>query len=221
MRVTLPPLLLFALGACAESPRHPIGLQDDSPRPPDRRPLAPEPALPPGEAREVAGLDRFIRSGKKDAVAAYLDRGGDPDATVATDLLHGNILDSLLSITIRSQQFEIARLLLDKGANPNGARGENAFPLWWAARSGDLGITKELVSRGADLNTQREGNGTTALHAAIYFDHPSITRLLADSGADVTRRTRDLNPWGISGATPLELAQELKHDECARVLAGR
>jgi hypothetical protein len=171
--------------------------------------------------QRYGSLEESIWSGSKDKVAAYLADGGDPNATLATDPAHGDIAHSLLSIALRSDQFAVARFLLDKGADPNGAQGESDFPLWWAARSGDLTITKELVARGAALDTQREGNGTTALHAAIYFDHPEIVRYLVGRGSDVTRRTRDLNAWGIYEATPRELAQKLGHTKCERALVGK
>jgi ankyrin repeat protein len=110
---------------------------------------------------------------------------------------------------------------LEKGADPNGGCGEHEFPLWWAARSGDLGLVEELVSRGAAIDTQREGNGTTALHAAIAFDHPVVVRYLVGHGADLSRRTLDWNPWGIYRATPAELAQNLGHTECVQALTSK
>lgn len=162
-----------------------------------------------------------IRSGNEQRVASYLENGASPDETKATDPLHGDVRNSLLSMAIYSEQFEMASFLLRRGASPNGAKGESDFPLWWAARGGNLKITKELVSRGANLDTQREGNGTTALHVAIYFDHPAIVKFLVDSGADVTKRTLDLNPWDIHGATPLQLAQALGRKECEQELTPR
>jgi ankyrin repeat protein len=171
--------------------------------------------------RRAGTLEETIWSGEKDRVAAYLARGGDPDATIPTDKLHADIEDSLLSVAIGSNQFEIARLLLDKGANPDGPSGDRQFPLWWAARSGDLGIVKELVTRGAKLDSQRGGNGTTALHAAIYSDHPEVVRYLVGRGADVEKRSAHITPRGTHWLTPLELARTLKHAECEQALGGK
>jgi hypothetical protein len=204
----------FAVNACMEAPKHPLGLQHNNPGQPDRPAFALRPAC------NTHSIEDAIRAGKKNWVATYIASGGDPDATIATDIAHGDIRHSLLSLALMSNQFAVALLLLDNGANPNGAPGENEFPLWWAARSGDIRITKELVARGAALDTQREGNGTTALHAAIYFDHPRIVRYLVDRGADTSKRTLNYNCWGVHGATALELAQKLGCAKCALAITG-
>jgi len=161
---------------------------------------------------------KAICSGSKSEVDWYLSHRGDPNATIATDTLHGDEEDSLLSIAIGAERFDIARLLLSKGADPNGARKESEFPLWWAARSGNLEMIKDLVSRGADLNTQRPGNGTTALHVAIYFNHPEVLRYLVEKGASARKKTLDRNPWGIYNATPQELAAELGRKDLEALL---
>ena len=165
-----------------------------------------------------------IRSGKK-TLAEYqlewgLTSGGDPNSVVAPDDLHSNMRFSLLSYAIQRGNSSAARSLLEKGANPNGSKGEtDEFPLWWAASKGNLGITMELVSRGADVNGRRKGlTETTALHAAIYFDHAEIVRYLIDNGADVKKRTLENNRWGVANATPLELARKLGRPECEREL---
>jgi ankyrin repeat protein len=211
VRVTVPLMMLLALSGCGPSPQV---LQ---------RPVSANPGLTnaPVAADASESLVAAVRSGNKVLVAAHLANGEAPNSTAVTDKLHGDVRDSLLSIAIAEKQYAIARLLLDEKADPNGVRGEHQFPLWWAARSGNMGITTELVSRGADLDIQREGNGTTALHIAIYFDHPQVVRYLVERGADIEKRTQDLNPWGIRQATPLELARNLGHLECERALAGK
>jgi hypothetical protein len=54
-----------------------------------------------------------------------------------------------------------------------------ASDLYWACRAGDLDSARELIASNpfTDLN-RLEPNGSTALHAASYFGHTEIVRLL-------------------------------------------
>jgi ankyrin repeat protein len=191
MRIVLLPLTLLGLSACTEFQKHSLSHHDET-------------------------SNSAIRPDESILLATYLSRGGDPNTLVLGDTIHGQVQDSLLSNSIRSNRIEDVRLLLDYGANPDGVRGEWEFPLWWAARYGNLAMMKELVTRGANPNTQRGADGTTALHVAISHDHSMIVRYLVDRGADVTIRSRRRNP-----TTALELAQELTHIECELALTGQ
>ena len=54
-----------------------------------------------------------------------------------------------------------------------------ASDLYWACRSGDINAVKHILAttKYTDLN-RLEPNGSTALHAAAYFGHTDIVRLL-------------------------------------------
>lgn len=67
-----------------------------------------------------------------------------------------------------------------------------------AAKSRDETVARVLLKQGVDVNAQ-EGDGSTALHFAAYFDNPGMADLLIRAGARVDR-ANDL------GATPLHLA---------------
>ena len=56
---------------------------------------------------------------------------------------------------------------------------------YWACRNGDEETVKKLVSRlkSNDIN-QIESNGSTALHAASYYGHANIVRILLQYGAN-------------------------------------
>ena len=71
------------------------------------------------------------------------------------------------------------------------ARITQPHPLYYAASYG-LSITvKNLVEAGADMDVRAGRFGGTALHAACWRNHPSITRYLLDQGADPN--IRDMN----------------------------
>src|ERR1700735_1149683 len=64
--------------------------------------------------------------------------------------------DTALHVAARYQQAEIARLLLDHGAEVNGANRLRQTALYWAMLSRDRALNMELiellVERGADVN---------------------------------------------------------------------
>ena len=90
-------------------------------------------------------------------------------------------------------------LLLDAGASIN-ARDKLGFtPLIWAAIRGRSGCVRLLLARGGDaleVDAQTEGDGMTALHAAVGCMRDKIAQLLLDAGADPTVRDD-------TGKTPL------------------
>ncbi len=68
-----------------------------------------------------------------------------------------------------------------------------------AAMNGDLNAVRTLLSRKLDVNAPH-GDGTTALHWAVYNGHADMVQMLLAGGADVKARTR------LGGITPLMMA---------------
>ena len=60
----------------------------------------------------------------------------------------------------------------------------DAFPLWYAARKGNLELVKLLIQHGADVNAKTR-SGSTAIHAACLENNFEIIKILGDAGADV------------------------------------
>jgi ankyrin repeat protein len=57
-------------------------------------------------------------------------------------------------------------------------------PLMFAVRSGDIKMTKYLISRGADINAKITIGNRTPLYNAIMYGKADIVKLLLDKGAD-------------------------------------
>lgn len=68
-----------------------------------------------------------------------------------------------------------------------------------AAMNGDIAAVRDLIGRKADVNAP-QGDGTTALHWAVYNGNTELTQLLLASGASVTATTR------LGGLTPVMMA---------------
>lgn len=86
----------------------------------------------------------------------------------------------------------------------------SAQPVAEAARTADWAAVGALVEQGADV-TAPQGDGTTALHWAGYWDEGDMAALLLDAGADANAMT-DL------GVTPLWTACENGSAQMTRIL---
>ena len=96
--------------------------------------------------------------------------------------------DTPLEIAAEGGRADIARFLLDAGANPNPepADSANSPPLSRAAWRGDTNMVSLFLSKGADPNyaNQSSGGDTTALMAAVLNDHPETVTILLRNKAD-------------------------------------
>lgn len=132
--------------------------------------------------------------------AAYLDdvdeltRQLDGGAEL-TDPLSGM---DLLSWAALGGAASTARLLLDRGADPDGGA------LHAAAGEGRLELVRLLLDAGADVDRRDPHTGRTPLHAAVtagpVHDAPEVVRVLLAAGADVDATTHD-------GASALDISR--------------
>jgi ankyrin repeat protein/HEAT repeat protein len=121
----------------------------------------------------MAELDRNIETVKLLLAAGIKPDGGDwgghtaLGAAVGPDWYNGSP--------------EIARLLIEAGA-PVDSHAFLGPALWVAASKGYTDVVKAMLARGANPNLTGE-DGTTALRAAAYGDHPLIVKMLIAKGA--------------------------------------
>lgn len=173
----------------------------------------------PASAAKIARFDRFtpllfaVRAGHIDTVKALLDAGADAKETVPG---YGA---SALVVAIINARWELASVLLERGADPNAA-GQGWSALLQLVRSRSLSIgqfphpvptggistmqlAEQLLAHGADINARmmtsdlKDGyrnsfnrvGATPLLMAAQGADTEMIT-FLAAHGADVTATTK-------------------------------
>ena len=82
-----------------------------------------------------------------------------------------------------------------------------------ASRNGQVRRIRELVEKGADVNTT-SGNGHTPLIAAMYCKQHQSVRALIKAGADVNQRC-DVGP---RSNTPLSTAAGINDSKCLDLL---
>ncbi len=195
-----------------------------------RRLLAADPQL--AEARNADGASAVLWSvyTRHADLAGLLLGGREPDFYEACalggkerveTLLRGNPAlargfspdgFSALALALFFGHVEIARLLLDGGADVN-APSTNAIrvsPLHSAVAGGKPELVDLLLSRGAAPDPV-EFLEATPLHSAAASGNVEMVESLLKAGADRGRRTKD-------GKTAAELARQNGHEEAARRL---
>jgi ankyrin repeat protein len=165
-----------------------------------------------------------VRAGSIDATRALLDVGAD----VNDQLSDG---ETALVVAAANAHWELASLLLERGADPNAAgAGWNALHQTVHSRRPNLGYTpgpvatgnvdsidlvKKLIAKGVDVNARMTKNGmkdgqrnrvnrlgATAFFLAAKNTDFEVMKVLAAAGADATIPSAD-------GTTPLMVAAGL------------
>lgn len=152
----------------------------------------------------------------------------------------------LYMATIRPN-LDMARYLLDLGADPNGAGTGGITPLWNAASRGHLDAVLLLLDRGAGVD-RRGADGSVPIRVATERGHAQVVRALLERGADrgyvdtATGRNLlhtatvvghldivealvvagvPLSAADSAGRTPLDHARRYGHQRVADFLAAR
>ncbi len=163
-------------------------------------------ASTPGFA-ELPVPSRFavaIEKGDLEAVRALLDEGHSPDTPIA----YAAVWTPLMKAAWEGE-VEIARLLIEKGANVNFSNSEKETPLHQAIGREQVAMVGLLLEKGAraDLADFREFR---PLHKAAAAGNVEIIKLLAASRVN-------LNPE-MYGLTPLMFAVSGKKTEAVVAL---
>lgn len=97
---------------------------------------------------------------------------------------------------------QIARTLIELGADPNGPSPGDETPLHWAASSDDVDVAEVLIEGGADVEAP-DGSIGTPLGNAVGYGCWHVARLLVARGARVDQ------PWHAAALGMLERLEEL------------
>ena len=84
----------------------------------------------------------------------------------------------------KESRIDVARVLIENGADVNEIEYEERTAMHFAAHVGDLNMAKLLIQNGADVNAVTRDKWT-ALHYAAHKGHVDVVKLLIQNGADV------------------------------------
>ncbi len=127
-------------------------------------------------------LLKAVEDENRSAIVALLE-GVDPNCNIMGD-------GTPLVAAVRTQNMELVKLLVNKGANVNYAIKGDGSPLIEAARTGQLEIVRYLLAQNADVNVYLESDETPLIQAA-WNGHLPVVRYLVDHGAEVNKTVRD------------------------------
>jgi len=162
------------------------------------------------EEKEIRRIKALIKD-SPDLINArnqeiYRTGSGDSTRTYSGTVLH---------LSAYKGHLQVARYLLENGANVNAISSEDLTPLHYAAQNGHRNLAELLLSKGASPNF---GAGTsyrgTPLHAASTKGFPAVAQVLLAHNADV-------NATDGSGKTPLHAAIEAGFLPVAELLVAR
>lgn len=162
--------------------------------------------------RDQTALMIGVRSGSPEVVALLLEAGADVNA----QSLAGEAPDWRLPENVRASHG----VGVNWGGYPERGQREAVggakTPLLYAARQGDLEITKLLVEAGADLE-QRDANGDTPLLTAIInatvATQPGLSTQHLDVAWYLIEQGADINATDWFGQSPLYAAVDLRNVE--------
>ena len=133
----------------------------------------------------VYGASTLIRAsdrGYLEIVQALLGREG-------TDVNKGDYDDNTaLHLAARDGHIEVARALLQAGANARKSNNRGKTPLHYASENGTIKIVRALLEAGAGADVRkRDENGYSPISHASFGKHFEVFRALVEAGGDVNK----------------------------------
>lgn len=145
------------------------------------------------------------KNGLHDVVSLLMEKG----ALVAPKV-EGKYHVSLLHVAAEGGCLELARQLLQAGAETDVEDRFAHRPLHMAAKGGHEKMAELLIGAGATVSPKQH-NGEEPLHFAARKDYKKVALLLIKNGADVNAKNNDK-------ATPLHWAAREGQTEVSRLL---
>src|SRR5579863_2950813 len=98
--------------------------------------------------------------------------------------MHKILSTRLRCIAHHPEDMQLARILLEHGANVSAQETTGSTPLHFASRGGYAELACILLEHGADVKAH-DNLGSTPLHFASSEGHTELVRILLEHGANV------------------------------------
>lgn len=145
---------------------------------------------------------KAIKNGNLDKINEYVLNGFNINQKIKGD--------TILYLAISAKKFEIAKYLIEKGAdiNANNKTGESI--LFLVLKFNNLDMIKYLVENGADINAKNKDD-LSVLQISIIYKKFDIAKYLIQKGANIFVKDKE-------GNTVLHLAIQSKNLEITQLL---
>jgi ankyrin repeat protein len=156
-------------------------------------------------------LREAIENGNLQAAQSALRNGADVNAQERYIPYRTNLM-----IAAEEGNENLAKLLVEYGADVNGIDADGHTALMEAANGGHLNVVKFLIEHGANVNAAATlsvdytGSNTALMHASEK-GHVNVVKLLIKHGADINAKNKN-------GDTALSFAENNSHTEVAHIL---
>lgn len=154
-------------------------------------------------------LIEAIENGNLKAAQSALRNGADVNKVGRSDSFR-----TPLMIAATEGKENLAKLLVEYGADVNAIDVGGDTALMWAANDGHLNVVEFLVEHGANVNAAATGliyAGFTALIYASEKGYVNMVKYLIKHGANINAKNKN-------GDTALSIAEKNGHTEVARIL---
>jgi HEAT repeat protein len=134
---------------------------------------------------EVSSFQRALSDVDVELLRAFLDAGMSPTQPLGEMgpplrwMLFGNRPCNNGERPTRAESKAAVKLLLERGADPNGADANGNTPLMAAAMHGcDRELMKMLIKAGAKIDAKNQ-SGLTPFESGLYFGHDGLEEIIA------------------------------------------
>ena len=160
---------------------------------------------------EDLNLIEAIENGNLEAAQSALKNGADANESERST----EHRRKFLMLVAAEGKENLAKLLVEYGADVNAVDVDGNTALMDAANFGHLNVVKFLVEHGANVNAAATVEGYTGYTALIYASergHVNVVKYLIKHGANINAKKKN-------GDTALSLAENNGHTEVARILS--
>ena len=145
-----------------------------------------EPAATVAATKDPA-VTRFVYKaisvGDIDGIRKALDMGYSPEQIGSFDITIEEDPETMLCMSVDNEKYDIAQLLLERGANPN-AFCRKFLPINAPLEKGNFQFAETLIKHGASVD-QHDRYGVLLL--SRYVEYPRIIEFLLQHGATVNK----------------------------------
>lgn len=118
---------------------------------------------------------------------------------------------TLLIATCEEGNIELAKILIDRGADINARDADGGTALIEACKKGNIELAKILIDNGANVNARDMYGNTALIYTCKGEDEIELAKILIEAGATVNAVNRSMD-------TALKEACEKENKELAKIL---